>query len=1559
MGYHVTMKSGYTFSEVVGVLAVILTLGAIAIPSIQNFQQGSKQGVALRNAAALNSAVQQYDQLGGLLTAQVPVLPDVESIVDPAQLPEMKVLNLLRGGEGGAVISAWQEPIFSREGYRVIWVNGLDDASGTSNSLSGGRSDAAEALIASGQGGRFELAGADSNRMGIIGFQRGDLVVAALEPDVIPNPTTTPALGNRNPVVGLIVDRLIAPVGGDFLFTANASDEDGDPLEYNFIFSGGETGWQTSNTFTRSYSLSGNQRVSVQVRDNRGGQAQDEQGVRVESLSSPSPSPSPTPTATPISSPSPSPTPVSSPTPLPSPAFNGAPTVLLEALPSEAPRGATVTFRATALDPDGDLPLDFRFALNNAGWTEYNAASIVINGNRATVNFTFPSVGNQEVRVQVRDPLKAESQVARASVSIVNRPPTVSLAATPKSSSPNRQITFAALGVDPDGDALLYRFRVDGGSWSDFAPGNTIAPTFATSGTKEVLVQAQDILGALSNIADASALVNATPTTSPTPTATPKPSPGTTGAVFYGNLAVNNANDGKVITNQSQLAAGSVAHNFATVIDTLQQLGLPQVEAALSASGSKAKIADKVIATKVVSSSTSKQLNSLGFHKSGVVIGNGFTTDHSGNWKQETTTTTVVYEDTIERSSWAVANGLIMVENGVTRIFSAAEWKEINKAIADAQKAVQAAKKDLDAKTKTYTAAKNAESTAEANLAKAALRLDVAETNELISAENVSLAEADQTAAAGVMPALKAAAASALKARDDAAKTAKSATDKIKAADKALLEAAKAWDKAVQETNKAQDILASAQAAQTSAQAKLNIAQSQIAGLENSLKAAEQIAKSVEQAAKDATSAYNKLSAAQKKTADGLTKKAAMDEAKLQDQNASKALAAAKKALADGKSAVTAADKALTAAQKSTSNAEKDAQTKQQAQTKAEDARNKAQSQLSQAQIAGKPLTDALAVATAAWENADANLDAAEANLAATNLALKNAKAAHSKAKTEASKAKTAHTAAEKVHNTALGKLGSAQIAWETSNDKYLGAVENAESPTVTVGSSTQKLQAAAAKTGVNKAQSALNKASAAAEVKADLLETAAARYAASQEVVEDRTEMLNSKNAQLVASQQAVDSAKAAMNAQSAAVKAAKDKFGAKSPEYKNALADQTTLIAQHKTLDAARRTLAAEAAKLKTALSQAKSKASSLNIPYVQALTAATIANDAVARAADQLEEQTFWANNIVDTATVNIAGAVGAITDADKTTFTRQRVVTTTSSVYWSPITISFSGQPDFLAGPDAWYKHSERKVVTDALRMFDLDGTGVKPWEWVGPTEGILVWNPAGNALLQPTGKELFGNSTWGKNWENGYEPLATLDVDGNGELSDLELEPLWVWTDTNSDAQVQEGELAPVGSKGITSLGVKAIEENSKIWLPGGAKTSTGTFDTRDWFSMAPAILDNGSIYLWQGEDGLAGGFRFYQSPEFGLIVASLPAPRNGEEMPILLFRADFEGNQIVWRAKEGETELRTVVTLTASGSLEGLTSVVTPEGTTSNKWTAEHATGPKLEEVLHSSPVGQ
>ena len=186
--------SAFTMMEVLGVVGVVLVLAAVAIPSYKSTNQGAKVSVALRNMSTLNDAVQQYDEAGGLMTAEVIVPANVGALTNKADLPEMKVLNRLRDAgrtETGEVVSSWQEPIFDTKGNRVVWVNGLSqaEANQTTKTISGMRNPVAEAKMKSGQGGMFTMIGPDAGRMGIVGFVENNLTVAGT-----PTPTPTPAV---------------------------------------------------------------------------------------------------------------------------------------------------------------------------------------------------------------------------------------------------------------------------------------------------------------------------------------------------------------------------------------------------------------------------------------------------------------------------------------------------------------------------------------------------------------------------------------------------------------------------------------------------------------------------------------------------------------------------------------------------------------------------------------------------------------------------------------------------------------------------------------------------------------------------------------------------------------------------------------------------------------------------------------------------------------------------------------------------------------------------------------------------------------------------------------------------------------------------------------------------------------------------------------------------------------------------------------------------------------------------------------------------------------------
>ncbi len=312
---------------------------------------------------------------------------------------------------------------------------------------------------------------------------------------------------------------------------------------------------------------------------------------------------------------------------------------------------------------------------------------------------------------------------------------------------------------------------------------------------------------------------------------------------------------------------------------------------------------------------------------------------------------------------------------------------------------------------------------------------------------------------------------------------------------------------------------------------------------------------------------------------------------------------------------------------------------------------------------------------------------------------------------------------------------------------------------------------------------------------------------------------------------------------------------------------------------------------------------------------------------------------------------------------------------------PLTISFGDGPDFLAGPENWRLDENRKPVFSAMREIDFDGTGVKMWEWLGSTEGILVWNPKGNKLLQPTGKDFFGHDTWGKAWDDGSAAFRTLDKDGNGAVEGEELASVWVWLDANSDAKVQEGELITLAEAGIDSITIPSEKDDKGgVVAVKGAKGLRGQFDVRDWWStggigtqvykqVIEALREQPSIYQWkptQGGEGSKGGLLRYMTAAPGRITAisvSLGDEQEALEKNEAVMGLAFAVNPGPEGGFGSVVNFGEFFLASAWGYDDGNPRVLKGESVTLNnagqfidseqsmKWEAKHLAGPTLEDV--------
>lgn len=520
--------------EVFGVVALVMTLTVVAIPSLRNFTEGGKQGAAARTVSALNSAVQQFDQSGGLLTARVPVPIHVARISDPQELPELAVLNLLRSGDAGGQVADWQEPVFDNEGYRAVWVNGLNAEQLITDGLGGDRSDLAESLIKAGEGGRFEVIGPedDSGRMGIVGFRVGPSVsgssnvttgvtavtatpatslagslpassttttgstvlpasamagtsapVSSSSVGVDPQQSsgTSPAVegfllgGNIAPMLTLGSSKPVVRVGEPVVFSAVGRDLDDRGLTYRFRVNGGQwTDYNSVSVFVDEDGAKYEQTFSLPGTYVIDAQVRDARGAISQVAEV-------TVTVLAVQAQATA-----------SGAQNVTPIkVNLTANPIGGVRSQDFLFAAVVSGDTSTAP-EFSFRQNNDDWTAYSNSGVWVTN--------FDSLGEQRVQAKVKSASGGEVALSDVvTVQVSNRLPTVNLSASPLAGGTRAEFVFAANASDQDGDSLEYRFALDGEQWNEFGKDNVFRRQFELQGVKTARVQVRDSNGGISD----------------------------------------------------------------------------------------------------------------------------------------------------------------------------------------------------------------------------------------------------------------------------------------------------------------------------------------------------------------------------------------------------------------------------------------------------------------------------------------------------------------------------------------------------------------------------------------------------------------------------------------------------------------------------------------------------------------------------------------------------------------------------------------------------------------------------------------------------------------------------------------------------------------------------------------------------------------------------------------------------------------------------------------------------------------------------------------------------
>ena len=166
--------------------------------------------------------------------------------------------------------------------------------------------------------------------------------------------------------------------------------------------------------------------------------------------------------------------------------------------------------------------------------------------------------------------------------------------------------------------------------------------------------------------------------------------------------------------------------------------------------------------------------------------------------------------------------------------------------------------------------------------------------------------------------------------------------------------------------------------------------------------------------------------------------------------------------------------------------------------------------------------------------------------------------------------------------------------------------------------------------------------------------------------------------------------------------------------------------------------------------------------------------------------------------------------------------------------SPIALDLNGDGEIGVTGETTVRGAIRSSIGETVQ-FDIDADGdLDTIEWfAGDGDGILVNTSEIGSDGSIDGSALFGDQ--GGQYGNGYEKLALLDVNGDGEISGAEAAELALWID-DGDAELEDDELVSLSDAEIDSISTDMLMDSEGRMRSAATRTDGSTIMSEDvWF----------------------------------------------------------------------------------------------------------------------------